>query len=107
MGEKRIGLIDGGWFDLTHATILWAAAGLVWRVKPTGLLKGGERYTRVLFRTPNGNYVVKDYSGGLANPTQYYEQVSKSQAYSWLLKYAPRKAKRLFPDDHKQRLGER
>jgi hypothetical protein len=107
MRERRIGLTNGGWFDLSAATILWASAGLVWRFKPTGPLKGGERYTRALFLTPNGNYVVKDYSGGLANPTQYYEQIPKSEAYAWLLKYAPRRAKRVFADEHRLRLGER
>jgi hypothetical protein len=107
MRGRRIGLTNGGWFDPSTATILWASAGVVWRFKPTGPLKGGERYARALFQTPSGNYVVKDYAGGLANPTQYYKQVSKSEAYVWLLDYSPRRAKRVFTDEHRLRHGER
>lgn len=107
MRENRKELTSGGWFDLAAATILWANTGLVWRFKPSGLLKGGERYLHVLFLTPNGNYVIKDYAGTFSAPRQYYEQVSQAQAYVWLVSRAPRAAKRLFPDEHAAGVGER
>ena len=97
MGNKRRELANGGYFDLGAATILWANTGLVWRFKPSGPFKGGERYLHVLFLTPNGNYIIKDFEGPYSAPRRRYEQVTQAQAYAWLVSRAPRAAKRLFP----------
>jgi hypothetical protein len=107
MRKKRRKLANGGYFDLGAATILWANTGLVWRFKPSGPFKGGERYTHVLFLTSNGSYVVKDFEGPYSAPRQWYEQVTQAEAYVWLVSHAPRAASRLFPDEHAAGVGER
>lgn len=112
-GSRKVPLTTGGWIDLDTCRLLWAHGTLFYgpllmRYWPAGAFRERRRFLEGLFLTSNGNYVVKEYSGGGKHAVQLtHRQVTSLEAYLWLLQKSHRHAKRLFPDESRSTVGER
>jgi hypothetical protein len=62
-----------------------------------------------LFRTVHGHYIVKEpvAPNGIGLPRPSYYEVTKDEAYSWLVTHSPGTARQLFPDEHLTKAYER
>ena len=112
-GARKVQLVTGGWVDLDACRLLWAHGTLFYgpllmRYWPAGRFRERRRFLEGLFLSPNGNYVVKEYSGGGKHAVQIaYREVTSLDAYLWLFQKARRHATRLFPDESRSMVGER
>jgi hypothetical protein len=116
---KAVQLDNGGWVDLNKCELLWGRVPgfladnmLVLTLtgrNPAPAVIRRRVDARGLFRTDQGNYIVKEpiASGGFGGPIPRWRQVDKEEAYGLLMQFSPQRAARYFPEEHSRRVGER